>query len=116
MTLQARKPGSSAAVARTTRVRHKVVQRNGCGTVNIINFYAYDYGKVYRSCGNCNNQCQRTVYIEGTTAYGGGEVVGINEAYGDVATLVNVCTDADDPWVLYDGCAGDCKPEEVAYC
>lgn len=30
----------------------KIVQHNGCGTVNIINFYAEDYGKVYRSCGN----------------------------------------------------------------
>jgi len=30
----------------------KIVQHNGCGTVNIINFYANDYGKLYRSCGN----------------------------------------------------------------
>lgn len=47
----------------------KIIQHNGCGTVNvstpihrfgpiitdvpkIINFYAEDYGKVYRSCGN----------------------------------------------------------------
>lgn len=30
----------------------KVVQHNGCGTVNIINFYVEDYGKLYRSCGN----------------------------------------------------------------
>lgn len=30
----------------------KVVQHNGCGTVNIINFYVNDYGKLYRSCGN----------------------------------------------------------------
>lgn len=27
----------------------KVVQHNGCGTVNIINFYVEDYGKLYRS-------------------------------------------------------------------
>jgi hypothetical protein len=30
----------------------KVIQHNGCGTVNIINFYVEDYGKLYRSCGN----------------------------------------------------------------
>ncbi|KAF7558215.1 hypothetical protein G7Z17_g201 [Cylindrodendrum hubeiense] len=94
----------------------KIVQHNGCGTVNIINFYAEDYGKVYRSCGNCDSQCQRNVYVEGTTAYDGGEVVGINYNYADTATLVNVCTDADHPCVLYDGCAGDCEPEKIGYC
>ncbi|KAK7749989.1 hypothetical protein SLS62_008098 [Diatrype stigma] len=88
----------------------KVVQHNGCGTVNIINFYAEDYGKVYRSCGN------RNVYVEGTTARDGGEVVGINLNYADTATLKNVCTDADHPCVFYDGCAGDCEPEKVGYC
>lgn len=33
----------------------KVVQHNGCGTVNIINFYVNDYGKLYRSCGNVSS-------------------------------------------------------------
>ncbi|CAG9949159.1 unnamed protein product [Clonostachys rosea f. rosea IK726] len=94
----------------------KIVQHNGCGTVNIINFYAEDYGKVYRSCGNCSSQCQRNVYVEGTTAYDGGEVVGINYNYGDTATLINVCTDADHPCVLYDGCSNSCEPSKVGYC
>ncbi|CAH0004291.1 unnamed protein product [Clonostachys byssicola] len=94
----------------------KIVQHNGCGTVNIINFYAEDYGKVYRSCGNCSSQCQRNVYVEGTTAYDGGEVVGINYNYGDTATLINVCTDADHPCVLYDGCSNGCEPSKVGYC
>ncbi|KAL3467155.1 putative pectate lyase F [Aspergillus heterothallicus] len=94
----------------------KVVQHNGCGTVNIINFYAEDYGKVYRSCGNCSSQCKRNVYIEGVTARDGGEVAGINANYGDTATLINVCTDADHPCVLYDGCAGGCEPSKVGYC
>ncbi|KAK7431287.1 hypothetical protein QQZ08_002058 [Neonectria magnoliae] len=94
----------------------KIVQHNGCGTVNIINFYAEDYGKVYRSCGNCSSQCQRNVYVEGTTAYDGGEVVGINANYGDTATLKNVCTDADHPCVMYNGCAGGCEPSKVGYC
>lgn len=56
----------------------KIIQHNGCGTVNIMNFYAEDYGKVYRLCDNCSKQCQRNVYVEGNTAYDGGEVVGIN--------------------------------------
>lgn len=33
----------------------KIIQHNGCGTVNIINFYVEDYGKLYRSCGNVSN-------------------------------------------------------------
>ncbi|KAL3300199.1 pectate lyase [Colletotrichum asianum] len=80
----------------------KIIQHNGCGKVNIINFYAEDYGKVYRSCGTCQ-QCAREVYVEGVTAYNGGEVVGITKANGDKATLVNVCTDAKTPCQNYSG-------------
>ncbi|KAK0380676.1 polysaccharide lyase family 3 [Colletotrichum melonis] len=80
----------------------KVVQHNGCGSVSISNFYASDYGKVYRACGTCD-ACKRTVTIEGVSAYGGGEVAGINEETGDEATLVNVCTDAKTPCQLYNG-------------
>jgi pectate lyase len=56
----------------------KIVQHNGCGTVNvsasfpvlesiahvlqIINFYAEDYGKVYRSCGNVSTCWVRLEY------------------------------------------------------
>lgn len=47
--------------------------------------------------------CQRTVYIEGVSAYGGGEVAGINLATDDVATFNNVCTDASTPCQYYDG-------------
>lgn len=98
----------------------KVVQHNGCGTVNIINFYAEDYGKLYRSCGNCKSQCKRNVYIEGVTARKGGgkagELAGINRNFGDTATLKNVCTDNKTPCVLYDGCAGGCEPKKVGTC
>lgn len=61
----------------------KIIQHNGCGHVNIINFYANDYGKVYRSCGNCSGNCRRSVHMEGTTAVNGGELMGINLNYGD---------------------------------
>ncbi|RDW90535.1 pectate lyase [Aspergillus mulundensis] len=94
----------------------KIVQHNGCGTVNIINFYAEDYGKVYRSCGNCSSQCKRNVYIEGVTAYDGGEICGINQNYGDTCTLNNVCTDAKTPCQMYSGCAGGCEPSKVGAC
>ncbi|KAK1446743.1 polysaccharide lyase family 3 [Colletotrichum cuscutae] len=70
--------------------------------VAIINFYANDYAKVYRSCGTCE-KCAREVYIEGVTARNGGEVAGITKANGDKATLVNVCTDAKTPCQNYSG-------------
>lgn len=65
------------------KAEDKIIQHNGCGHVNIINFYAKDYGKVYRSCGNCKNNCRRSVHMEGTTAVNGGELMGINLNYGD---------------------------------
>jgi hypothetical protein len=66
----------------------KVIQHNGCGHVNIVNFYAEDYGKVYRSCGNCSGNCARTVHMEGTTAVDGGELMGINPNLGDKVRLL----------------------------
>ncbi|KAG6363939.1 hypothetical protein INS49_009042 [Diaporthe citri] len=80
----------------------KIIQHNGCGSVSITNFYARDYGKVYRACGTCD-KCKRTVTVTGVSAYGGGEVVGINKDTGDVATLNNICTDAKTPCQLYSG-------------
>lgn len=68
------------------------------------------------STRQCDSQCYRNVYIEGTTAYDGGEVCGINYNYGDTCTLNNVCTDASHPCVLYDGCDDDCEPEKIGYC
>ncbi|KAJ0337777.1 hypothetical protein COL922a_006375 [Colletotrichum nupharicola] len=62
----------------------KIIQHNGCGKVNC-------------------QQCAREVYVEGVTAYNGGEVVGITKANGDKATLVNVCTDAKTPCQNYSG-------------
>ncbi|KAL1745324.1 polysaccharide lyase family 3 protein [Schizophyllum fasciatum] len=94
----------------------KVVQHNGCGTVNIINFYVEDYGKLYRSCGNCSKQCKRNVYIEGVEAKDGGTLAGINSNFGDTATIKDACYDTSHPCTLYDGCAGGCEPKVVGYC
>ncbi|KAF2643650.1 pectate lyase F [Massarina eburnea CBS 473.64] len=94
----------------------KIVQHNGCGTVNIINFYANDYGKLYRSCGNCSKQCKRNVYIEGVEARDGGELAGINSNYGDTATIKDACYDTAHPCQMYTGCAGGCEPAKAGYC
>ncbi|KAG8668315.1 hypothetical protein FPOAC2_07606 [Fusarium poae] len=96
----------------------KIIQHNGCGHVNIINFYANNYGKVYRSCGNCSGNCRRSVHMEGTTAVNGGELMGINLNYGDKATYSNNCF----PKVQcqgYNGCDkknGACEPKKVGTC
>ncbi|KAJ4350502.1 uncharacterized protein N0V89_009123 [Didymosphaeria variabile] len=94
----------------------KVVQHNGCGTVNIFNFYVEDYGKLYRSCGNCSKQCKRNVYIDGVDAQDGGELAGINSNYGDTATIKNACYDTAHPCQMYTGCAGGCEPAKAGYC
>ncbi|RSM15519.1 putative pectate lyase F [Fusarium ambrosium] len=98
----------------------KVIQHNGCGHVNIVNFYANDYGKVYRSCGNCkgNTNCKRSVHMEGTTAVKGGELIGINTNYGDKATYSNNCYPKTQ-CQGYKGCdkaKGECEPSKAAKC
>ncbi|KAL4782897.1 pectate lyase-domain-containing protein [Aspergillus varians] len=66
----------------------KVIQHNGGGTVTISNFTAYDFGKLYRSCGNCKTSYERHVVIDGVTAVGGtSTLVGINSNFGDTATI-----------------------------
>ncbi|KAF4997244.1 hypothetical protein FDECE_12145 [Fusarium decemcellulare] len=98
----------------------KVIQHNGCGHVNIVNFYANDYGKVYRSCGNCkgNTNCKRSVHMEGTTAVNGGELIGINTNYGDKATYSNNCYPKTQ-CQGYNGCDksnGECEPSKASKC
>src|SRR5689334_25149698 len=39
----------------------KMFQHDGAGTMIIQNFCAEDFGKLYRSCGNCSTQYKRTV-------------------------------------------------------
>ncbi|EAU85566.1 pectate lyase C [Coprinopsis cinerea okayama7 len=65
----------------------KVIQHNGGGTVIINNFYVENFGKLYRSCGNCKTQVKRTVQINDVWAVSGKELVGINANYGDTATI-----------------------------
>ncbi|KAK9786722.1 putative Pectate lyase [Seiridium cardinale] len=85
----------------------KIVQRNGCGTVNITS----------RSTGHVvTSQCKRNVYVQGTRAYDGGEFVGVSSNYGDTATLKSVCTGAAHPCQMYTGCSNGCEPVKPGYC
>src|SRR5688500_11064280 len=71
--------------------RDKVFQNNGVGTMVIKNFYVENFGKLYRSCGNCSRQSARTVVIENVTALLDSDaetLVGLNENYGDRAIFL----------------------------
>jgi pectate lyase len=69
----------------------KVFQHNGPGTVIIREFQVSDFGKLYRSCGNCRSQYRRAVRITDVTATAPGTaLVGINVNYGDTATLSGI--------------------------
>ncbi len=71
----------------------KVFQHNGVGGTFVIDgFQVQDFGKLYRSCGNCKSaQGKRTVVIKNVTAtYKGGSLAGINTNYGDSATFSKI--------------------------
>src|SRR4029079_3648461 len=65
--------GSSGSVVQLVDgggARHasdKVLQHNGNGTLTVRNFQASDFGKLYRSCGNCSTQYQRDVFFQNVT-------------------------------------------------
>ncbi|KAH6644368.1 pectate lyase-domain-containing protein [Boeremia exigua] len=70
----------------------KVIQHNGVGTISISDFTVQDFGKLYRSCGNCKTQGERHVKMSGIKADGGSAgLIGINSNFGDTATITNSC-------------------------
>ncbi|KAL3077754.1 hypothetical protein niasHT_022917 [Heterodera trifolii] len=74
------------------KAHDKVFQFNGGGTVTVKNFVADNIGKLGRSCGNCMPQCKgrkfvfENIKVTGVTA----TLCGINQNYGDTATIKNV--------------------------
>lgn len=68
----------------------KVFQHNGPGTVRIQNFIVDDFGKLYRSCGNCKTQHERHVEMKNIEATKGLVLAGINTNYGDTAKFENI--------------------------
>jgi hypothetical protein len=66
----------------------KVFQHNGPGTMIIQNFFVSDFGKLYRSCGNCGTMYTRHVIIRNIAAVAPGlAIAGVNANYNDTATL-----------------------------
>ena len=68
----------------------KIFQHNGPGSMVIRNFCAENFGKLYRSCGNCSKQYARSVTIDNVIGHSGKELVGINTNFGDVARFSRV--------------------------
>ncbi|KAJ3281981.1 hypothetical protein HK104_011166 [Borealophlyctis nickersoniae] len=84
--------GSSPSFITSSGARNaedKIIQHNGSGPVTIRDFFAENFGKLYRSCGTCGG-IKRNVVIDGVRAKNGLVVAGINANNGDTATLRNI--------------------------
>lgn len=54
----------------------KVLQHNGGGTLHVSGFTVEDFGKMYRSCGNCDSMPARHVIVDDVSATNGKDLVG----------------------------------------
>jgi hypothetical protein len=94
----------------------KVIQHNGAGTITVSGFTVSDFGKLYRSCGNCKTMGERHVKIDGVKATGGkATFVGINTNYGDTATITNSCiTDTKAICEEFEGNDTGAEPKQIS--
>lgn len=92
----------------------KVLQHNGGGSLSVSDFTVSNFGKLYRSCGNCDSMTNRHITMSGITASSGSELCGINSNYGDSCTLTgsNSVSDVDDICVTYTGNSEGDEPTE----
>lgn len=72
------------------KAEDKVFQHNGPGTIRIRDFVVEDFGKLYRSCGNCRTQHERHLEASRIEARGGKVLAGVNTNYGDTATFEDI--------------------------
>jgi pectate lyase len=88
--------GSSSSQTMTVRcsgakaATDKIFQHNGAGTLTLQYFFAENFNKLYRSCGNCSSQYARHVVLQDVTARTGQTLVGVNTNYGDSADFERV--------------------------
>lgn len=91
----------------------KIIQHNGPGTIKIQDFRAEDFGKIYRSCGNCETQYERHVILSNITATGGDTIAGVNTNYGDSASFWNVQTGGAEICERYTGNTTGDEPDQT---
>ena len=51
--------------------------QSGGGTLSVSGFTVDNFGKVYRSCGNCDEMYERHVIMDDITATSGSEIAGM---------------------------------------
>ncbi|RHZ47645.1 hypothetical protein CDV55_100544 [Aspergillus turcosus] len=90
----------------------KVIQHNSGGKVIVQDFTVQNFGKLYRSCGNCSKQFKRSVEIRGVRASGGKSLVGINSNYGDSASISGCASSVTDICVEYTGNSSGDEPSK----
>lgn len=54
----------------------KVLQHNGGGSLSVSDFVVEDFGKLYRSCGNCDSMYERHFSMSGGSATSGKIIAG----------------------------------------
>lgn len=92
----------------------KVFQHNGAGTVAVKNFYAYNIGKLYRSCGNCGTQhARRSTFTNIKVDVKSSVVAGINSNLGDSTLVTNSCVLKGAVCWLYQGNSNGKEPTKV---
>jgi pectate lyase len=92
----------------------KIVQFNGYGNVSIVNFYASDYGKLVRSCGNCRgNGAPRNIIVENVVAVSGGVLCGININFGDTCNITKSCQDRGRSCDRFTGNSNGAEPRKI---
>ncbi|WP_221886891.1 pectate lyase [Streptomyces sp. WAC00469] len=116
-------PSSSAVYTVTgggaRKASDKVFPFNGAGTLRVTQFQVEDFGKLVRSCGNCKTQYRRTIFVSDVdVAAPGKAIVGINQNYGDTATLSRIRIHGDSskkikPCVRYEGNDDGDEPAEI---
>ncbi|KAG5801269.1 hypothetical protein H9Q74_014285 [Fusarium xylarioides] len=100
-----------------TGAEDKVIQHNGGGTVIIKDFVVSDFGKLYRSCGNCKEMPARHVEISGGSASDGKILVGINPNMGDTAKISGIqLTNVPKECITFEGVTDGSEPKEVGTC
>ncbi|MEJ3749178.1 pectate lyase [Actinomycetes bacterium KLBMP 9797] len=90
--------------------------RGAGGSVTIRDFEVANFGKLYRSCGNCSTQARRDVVISNLRAAAPGDVlVGINVNFGDTARLSGVTITGGDIGLcdLFEGNDTGDEPEKI---
>lgn len=82
--------------------------------MSISSFYAEDYGKLVRSCGNCDdNGGPRNVVVSDSVAVDGGVLCGINTNYGDTCAISNSCQSDGKSCDLFTGNDSGDEPEKI---